>query len=251
MLPVLICLFGSVALASMLIPEDSTDDSGDADENFKTDLTPDDIIDPNQLFDEKIEVSETSSDHDNQIYDSNQIDEEGIFPQSNLETYPDTLAENAEMYAVEIDVLELPHALSDWTKSEPVTVVELGEGETLELSFPSGDSGSIVLVDANYFEKWNDSEGTSCVEHTGTNIYYVPEGTTFPQQYEWSTEGATLFNTSDYINNPSDFGDIKLVARVDSGEISTVVDEDGLLLSTIDNSIGDPLIVSNVQVRYL
>lgn len=245
MLPVLICLFGSVALANMLIPEDSVEDSDDADENFEIDLALDDTIDLNQLYDDEMEISETSFDHDNLI------DEELVLPQSTFQTDIGNFAPNEEMNVVEIDVAELPNALSDWTTSEHVTVVELGEGETLALSFPTEEAGSIIVVDANYFEMGNSSEGVSNIEHTGTNIYYVPEGIAFPSQYEWSTEGATFFNTSNYTNNPSDFGEIKLVARIDSGEILTVVDSDGLFLTTIDSSIGDPQIESNLQVRYL
>lgn len=158
---------------------------------------------------------------------------------------------NSELYLSTEDLSNLPSALADWELEDNVLQIELGDQNTITLVMPDGVSGSLIVMDADYIETTSDGDGESITENCGSNIYFVPEGETFPENYEWSAEGATLVDVDDYENNAADFGGIRLFARIDCGSW-TIQHQDGLNQEiTHDSRMGDPTIYSNVSIQFL
>tara|TARA_R110002072_G_scaffold223989_3_gene381047 strand:+ start:434 stop:1159 length:726 start_codon:yes stop_codon:yes gene_type:complete len=149
------------------------------------------------------------------------------------------------------DLTNLPSPLKDWTKEDDLMVVELGQDQTLTISVPDDVLGSLVILDADYIELGNNSGSDIVTEHTGANIYFVPDGETFPENYQWSSEGGTLVDIGDYQNNEADFGGIKLVGRIDSGSwtVEHQINEGSIIIG--DSRIGDPEILSELVINYI
>lgn len=83
---------------------------------------------------------------------------------------------------------------------------------------------------------------------TGLNVYFVPEGESFPENYSWSEEGGALYNTETFINNPEDFGGTKLIARIDTGSLFFEYDADNSIVT--DNTVDAPKISSNLELVF-
>lgn len=146
---------------------------------------------------------------------------------------------------------DLPSPLSDWAGDGEVHVLTAGENETVFFEFPEDVQGSIMVSEADYLEMQDDSSSPAIHEHTGLNVYFIPEGVEFPQDYSWSEEGATFYNTETGVDDEQDFEGIRLLARIDSGSWGAGTDEHGDIVLTFDNRIGDPDIVSNVNVVFV
>lgn len=260
MIPILILMVGGVALAGTMFPDESDDETNTDDllEEGSGSPQADDLTGLGQLLSEPVDTLEsvpeleTTGPEVSEIGGSiDWLDDDALQKRLNLDLSPDQSPfVGGVEYAIE-DLEKFPTALTDWTTCDSVPVFNLGETEALLLRFPEGDQGSIVVLDADYFENHSGADGPNAVEYTGSNVYYVPYGESFPDQYEWSVDGATLYDTSDYSNDRADFGGIKLIARVDSGSTAAGVDASGQNTITFDNRIGDPEFLSNLKVTHI
>lgn len=256
MFSILFLIVGGMAVAGTFVPDlfeddeaiTSTDSENDIVESDDSDDMSPSIVDfafsppemENISADET--VDDTSANEGSADYDSL------VLPVSDEEDQPEP---DHKLPFSEAQLDALPSALSDWTTNENISQFVLGDDDTLSLVASEEIEGSIVLADANYFETGSGLEGTIETEHFGTNIYYVPAGKEFPSDYEWSDEGAVLVDTSDFRNDEEDFDGIKLLGRVDSGSQTVLAGENGQAVIASDNRLGDPEIISNLQIRYI
>lgn len=146
----------------------------------------------------------------------------------------------------EIEIMSLPSPIEDIPENLNVDEFSTEEDGYIEFNLPEGLNGEILVKGANYVEA-----GESVVqEHTGYNVYFVPEGESFPETYEWSEDGASLFKTSGGLNDAADFGDIKLLARIDSGSWAFEFTDEGESITMFDDRLSVPNIVSNKLVNF-
>lgn len=246
MLSLLFLFFGGVAFAGLMPDDDDQEPIGES----ETEFAKDEMIDVDRIFDEGLEPSSGNASEAGETESTFDIDVPAVLSDEELYDAAGLDSATSELSTELLidDPLAFPSALTDWTNSDEIPVLSMGKGESLAFTFPEGDLGSLVVMDADYVEANFAEVGSSTIEHSGSNIYYVPEGETFPEHYEWSSTGGTLFNSSSYSNSESDFGNIKLIARIDCGAVSSEFDENEQLSSIVDNRIGDPIIMSSLKI---
>lgn len=257
MLSIIFLFAGGMALVGSMIPDEEPDgnldqeNTGDEDQllepHIETNLLDDFPKTPTDLSPASSAetTSNASGDHEPNLIDT--IDN------SHAEL-SDAVNDSSEISILEIsadNISNYPTALTDWTESEKVSILDLGENDVLSVRFPGGNTGSLVVLDADYLETVSQTANTTFTTHHGANIYFVPEGETFPSQYEWSEDGAVLFNALDYHSNNTEFGGIRLLARIDSGTSASEIDSEGNLISSLNNMLGDPQVISNLPLVYL
>ena len=227
-----ILVLGSAALLAGSLFENSDDQDDDLDnqlEKVEVEDLPGEMIFTNNVIDADAIVSVDHyfpiESHD----DINRLDAEALdVPTSDpsevtdlvqngcADSLPDTIAHSSLI--IDTDMLEsaaLP--LSDWVSNSGVVKIELPESEVVSVDVQT-EEGSLHILRADYFER-TDSEMTGGLDiiHAGANIYFVPFGEEFPEDYIWSESGASLYNPESSENSPEVFGNIKFVSRVDSG----------------------------------
>ncbi|MFY0619119.1 hypothetical protein [Shimia sp.] len=175
-----------------------------------------------------------------------------VFPNLPGETVEsDENDETIEVSLAEGELTSLPGPLEDWVISEEVPEVSAGEGDLIIFDISGGENDSLAVMPANYTESpgggGSDAENT----HTGFNVYFVPEGEEFPEDYEWSEDGATLYNTSDSPEDEDDFGGIRFIARIDTGSFGTDIDQSDNVETVFDTRTGTPAIESNLDIVLL
>lgn len=254
MITAFILLFGGMAIVSTFEAEQSIDDEHEADSDHSHEKEqPEDLLGIDDGDNETPTIMEALNGNANsevehgkdEVEETTIVDIESDFRGSS------ELGSNSELHISVDDISALPSALTDWVHDDNVLHVELGEQNTISIVLQDGALGSLIVVDANYTELSVGEDGETITENCGSNIYFVPEGETFPMNYEWSAEGATLVDIEDYENEEVDFGGIKLLARVDSG-LWIVQHQDGLSPEIIyDDRMGDPTINSNVSIQVI
>ena len=146
------------------------------------------------------------------------------------------------------DLDTFPGPLSDWVVEPEVARITAGSEDTVTFAFEEGKAGSLIVMPANYIESQEDRSGDAQDTHTGLNVYFVPEGVGWPEDYEWSEDGASLYNTSADPEREDDFGGITLVARIGTGSFGTDIDASGEMFETYDARLGTPQIDSPLEV---
>ena len=140
--------------------------------------------------------------------------------------------------------------LSDWVTEEGVQVVSAQEGQPIAVEYSEATDGSTLVVQANYFEEQGASSGQGVNIYTGFNLYFIPDGESFPEGYQWSESGGTFFNTLGLQEQEDDFGGIRFVARVDTGAFGVDLNEDGHNTITFDARTGTPVFQSNLTLDF-
>lgn len=109
------------------------------------------------------------------------------------------------------------HPLTEWASNPELEKVDLAQVDFI-LVENSSEDGSLRVVQADYYERL-PSEDESILHniHSGANVYFIPDGQDFPDQYQWSESGASLYNTATFSNQTEDFEGIKLILRIDTG----------------------------------
>lgn len=107
--------------------------------------------------------------------------------------------------------------LADFNSNPNTPILNIDEIDYINIDL-SPEDGSIGVLRADYFERSENADGSELESlHTGVNLYFIPNGETFPDDYEWSEDSANLYNEQSYINDNTDFGEIRLILRVDTG----------------------------------
>lgn len=148
----------------------------------------------------------------------------------------------------EADLLALPDLFSTRGLDGSFRTVLAGEGSTVSVMLPEGDGGFIHVIEADHVDtmRHDDMEVTRC--HGGTNLYYVPEGATFPDGLKWSEDGGALFSEDAELEAEALAAGIKSLARIESGVsfFQKSLENGGLDFQNGD--LGSPEIVSNVPI---
>ncbi|UWQ19851.1 hypothetical protein [Jannaschia sp. M317] len=146
-------------------------------------------------------------------------------------------------------ISRLPPATSDWFLQDEVSIIDAAMEEDICIDMEEPALGSLFVLSANYIEQ-GDGEGDAISHHTGSNVYFVPRGDVFPERYEWSTEGAVLYDTQGGTGENDEISGIKLVARVETGSwtFQSLPGEDPATLR--DTRLEMPQIVSNALLSY-
>ena len=245
MMPALLLLIGGATIAMALWPDDVFQD-----EEYVPD-TPDELDQSETSMFDFISDSESDPSLKEMEPDTSleqAASSENSFPQGPENEIEDK-DEDVSIQLSSQDMNDLPNALADWSAQDEILAVELGKGETLTISTPQDVRGSLLVLDANYVEVGTVSAGHSVTEYVGLNIYFIPEGETFPEDYDWSPEGAMLVNTDTYESNAEDFGEIKLLGRINSGSWTVEYQENGIPVITNDERMGEPEILSDLVIR--
>ena len=177
--------------------------------------------------------------------------DENLSQKDDLELNNHEDVSNDRINLSEENITHYPNALSDWTSTDKVNILKLGQKDTLTIKAHENDRGSLVVIDADYSESSADEGERTAIEYTGSNVYYIPEGSHFPKNYQWSTEGGTLYNVKTFENHVDDFRNIKLKARIDSGGWAPHLDGEGDGETLFDTRIGDPSIISNLKISRM
>ena len=144
------------------------------------------------------------------------------------------------------DLEALPTPLADWTLNGDIEIIDAENCHSISFEFPDEVGGTLLVMDANYFEGSRDGTSEFGTEYVGQNVYFVPDGTNFPNDYLWSEEGGTLFNSSTFVQDVDDFNGIKFLGRIETGQIESA---DGML-SNQPVYAPDILINSNLNINY-
>lgn len=142
-----------------------------------------------------------------------------------------------------------PAALDDFSVVDDFTEITAGDGDTVNFTMPE-DSGTLYVLPADYSESASSDDGDEAYTYSGYNVYYIPEGQSFPEDYEWSEEGAALYNSETYAQDDEDFEDIHLVARIDSGYTATETSYEEGTETVFDNRLGTPEVTANCNVVW-
>lgn len=116
--------------------------------------------------------------------------------------------------------------LADWSSNPIAQKIDLSETDILYFDLPP-EEGSLRILRADYVERLGGEVDRDLHSiHTGANIYLIPPGEEFPEDYVWSESGAGLYNGETFNNTASDFGNIRLFVRIDTGLIYGEVNSD-------------------------
>lgn len=109
--------------------------------------------------------------------------------------------------------------LSDLFLESGIEIANLADVDEIIIE-KSSQPGSLKIIQADYYERLG-STGEEIVHniHSGANVYFIPDGEQFPEQYRWSESGASLYNTDKSSNEADDFGGIELILRIDTGSL--------------------------------
>lgn len=149
------------------------------------------------------------------------------------------------------DLEGFPSAMSDWVFDEGVRVISANDEDVVSIEATDELKGSIVALEANYTEYEGSEDAGAFQEHTGQNLYFVPEGKEFPEDYSWSETGATLYNTVSGIDNDSDFDGIKLICRIDTGVFGGQISSEGKIEINFDSRVNIAGIQSSLDIEFL
>ncbi|MDO6588400.1 hypothetical protein Q4543_23195 [Salipiger sp. 1_MG-2023] len=147
------------------------------------------------------------------------------------------------------EIAASPAPLDDFSQEEDLTEITAGSADTVSFTLPQ-DSGTLYVLPADYSETASSETGEASYVYSGFNVYYVPEGQSFPAEYDWSEEGATLYNGETYQQDDTDFGDIRMVARIDSGYTVTETDFEAGTAQVQDHALGTPEIEANCRIIW-
>lgn len=175
-------------------------------------------------------------------FSSDVVDDPAVCPDA------ENLSTNREVVSIE-DVEALPTPLSDWSLGSSVATINGGTDSEIDLAFPDDASGSLHVLSAPYQELQSNEPFSSVRVHTGQNIYFVPQGEQFPEDYSWSEEGGFLYRNDGEPDDENDFGRIKLVARIDNGTIGYQTEDTGDVRVTFDDRVGSPILTSNLSIQ--
>lgn len=179
---------------------------------------------------------------DPDLFSSDVFDEPAVCP--DVENLPT----NREALSIE-NVEALPTPLSDWSLDSSVATISGGMESEIDLAFPDDTSGSLHVLSAPYQELQSSEPFSGVHVHTGQNVYFVPQGEQFPEDYSWSEEGGFLYRNDGEPDDESDFGGIKLVARIDNGTIGYQTEDSGDVKVTFDDRVGPPRLTSNLRLQ--
>ncbi len=238
----MVALFAGVLGISAFMVTDMTSDNP-ADEG-ETDPPQDngDVID--------IDVATGSAENAAQSEgDRETVDAAVAEPAAPDDNSPDDEAGGDPLIFTAAGIAASPAPLEDFALVDDFTEVTAGDGDTVGFTMPE-DSGTLYVLPADYVESTRTEDGDETYVYSGYNVYYVPADQSFPQDYQWSEDGATLYNGETYAQDAQDFRDVRLVARIDSGNIATdTAYEDGTE-TVFDNRLGAPRITANCAVIW-
>jgi len=83
--------------------------------------------------------------------------------------------------------------------------------------------GRVAILRADYYEKFENGSGLDLENfHTGVNLYYIPKDESFPDEYLWSTDTASLYSNLSYMEIDDNGGGVRLLLRVNTGFLHNV-----------------------------
>jgi len=169
-----------------------------------TDAVPQDeeIVSSENL--QEVDESEILQGGDDQTMDSNNINSS---PDNVVCATLDLTEETADLGA---------SPLSDWVGDQSVVKIDTSDCDLISLNL-TAEEGSLHIQRADYYERTGSENNDIDIIHTGANIYLVPPGESFPEDYNWSESTAHLYKDNGNQGDPTDFGDIRLVSRVSTG----------------------------------
>lgn len=229
----LILLFGTVAFAGMFLEIDGkADDSSLDDEAIDADggaFEGKDIDGENQFDSVLSEVSYNTYEEDSAldvpvVIEDVQYDDNGVVMEEAIGCTQEVDA--GYDHRPDVDYISRSFSitesfgvppLSGWALSPDFETVDLAETDDI-LVQDIGDFGSIQVIQADYYERVSDEQGDIVHNvNAGANVYFIPNGNEFPTEYKWSESGANLYNTLTLDSDESDFGEIRLILRIDTG----------------------------------
>ena len=107
--------------------------------------------------------------------------------------------------------------LAEWVNNSQLEKVDLADVDSIYVRNPD-QLGSLVVLQADYYERIPSNNGDMLHSiHSGANVYFIPDGEEFPEEYQWLESSASLSNTSTFSDQSDDFQGIKLILRIDTG----------------------------------
>ncbi|WP_298861544.1 hypothetical protein [uncultured Sulfitobacter sp.] len=142
--------------------------------------------------------------------------------------------------------------LDDFNSNPNTPIFSMDEIDHISIDVEEED-GHVEVLRANYYERLGNSNGGNLENlRTGANFYFIPHGENFPEDYVWSEESASLYNEQTYTNVSADFGNIRLILRVDTGSIfdANLVDDERFILDEKFDNLQE-LIIDNRNTREI
>ena len=190
------------------------------------------------------ETSETGDPSEIDEDDGSDEDENKLLLKPTIDTTE--ARDEIEVSLSEADLNELPSPLADWTQTSDVFHLD-GQGDAnIHFELPDDTGGHIIVIDADIVELTGNEAGDAQTTYFGQNVFFVPEGADFPSEYEWSETGGTLYNQSTYVSSLEDFGEIKFIARIETG--SSAPEDDSL--NGKPSNLVDANISSNLEISF-
>ena len=149
------------------------------------------------------------------------------------------------------EIEHYPSPLCDWVFEGEIDIIKAGESDTVSVSAPEGAKGSLGVLHANYSEHDESDQGSTFRVYSGLNVYFIPEGESFPDDYKWSEEGGALYKMAGSHEDEADFGGIKLISRIDTGSFGGRFSDADDFESIFDERLGLPNIESTLQIRFI
>lgn len=264
MIFVSLLLLGSTAIAFAIVPGESSAENEDQAEDEAENIEREQVIDEFKRAEVKDLLDIAFADDDSESPGGDRIDgafltQDGADPMGEISGEGDGAigSSNSEAgdqeianFTLDDDVISrLPPAASDWFVEEEVETIAATKNEAVSIQSTASTPGSLLVLSADYVEQGAD-ENDVVTRHTGSNVYFVPDGETFFDRYEWSVEGAVLYDTESSSDEDADAPGIKLVARVETGSWTFQAQAGADPATLHDTRIGQPQIVSNLAIFH-
>jgi len=218
---------GCIAFAGIFIFDEDSDENDSLNSGaceLKSELVPDcNDISPDTAGDLLHQsVGNVGAENDSsvslkQVSQMNSLIVDGIALEQSVEAVVavDDYDQSVSVISVDTDGGVSP--LAEWISDSELEIVKLSDVDSVFVE-NSAQSGSLKVIQADYFERLPSGEGDILHNiHSGANVYFIPEGEEFPEEYQWSESGASLYNTSTFDSQAADFGGVKHILRIDTG----------------------------------
>jgi len=107
--------------------------------------------------------------------------------------------------------------------------------------------GRVAILRADYYEKFENGLGLDLENlHTGVNLYYIPNDKSFPEEYLWSSDTASLYSNLPNMEIDDNVGGVRLLLRVNTGFLHNVSSgEAGLEYSNLKFEVLSEMLTGN------
>lgn len=110
--------------------------------------------------------------------------------------------------------------LIDWTTDTRIEIVDADQDDIIHLNLTADIAGHFIVMQADYIESSGNVPADTERVYLGANVYFVPEGATFPENYVWSEDGASLYEMSATEGSHDTFAGMSFISRIDAGSIA-------------------------------